>query len=133
MRDVQMKYQEAEGRKEKGRILDEVVENLGCHRKHAVRMLNGAAPRLGRPFRHRDRIYPERLIRTPAPRGPKRKKLPAVGWKCLLITSIYASFLEFAYPYIATIQSFRHSGLAYRSMLHFCRSHRPNPACLGGG
>lgn len=63
VRDVQMKYQKAEGRKEKGRILNEVVENLGCHRKHAVRMLNGAAPRMDRPFRHRDRIYPERLIR----------------------------------------------------------------------
>jgi transposase InsO family protein len=64
VRDVQLKYRKAEGRREKGRIISEVCENLGgCHRKHAIRLLNGAPATLERPFRHRDLVYPERLIR----------------------------------------------------------------------
>jgi transposase InsO family protein len=64
VRDLQKRYDNAHGRKEKGRILDEVCANLGCHRKHAIRLLNGAAPSLERPFRQRDCVYPERLIRV---------------------------------------------------------------------
>lgn len=63
VRDVQMKYQKAKGRKEKGRILSELCENLDCHRKHAVRLVNGPEPVLEGPFRQRDTVYPERLIR----------------------------------------------------------------------
>lgn len=62
VRDVQTKYRMAQGRKAKGRILKEVVENLGVHRKHAIRLLNGAAPSLERPFRVREVEYPERLV-----------------------------------------------------------------------
>jgi hypothetical protein len=64
MRDVQVKYLAAEGRKEKGRILGEVCENLDWHRKHAIRKLNGPAPSGERPSRLRDPLYPERLIRV---------------------------------------------------------------------
>lgn len=64
MRDVQVKYQKALGRRAKGRILQEVSENLGCHRKHAIRILNGAAPTMDRPFRHREPVYTERVIRV---------------------------------------------------------------------
>ncbi|MFH1724079.1 MAG: hypothetical protein ABII00_05590 [Elusimicrobiota bacterium] len=38
MRDVQLKYREAKGRKEKSRILRELSDNLDCHRKHAIRL-----------------------------------------------------------------------------------------------
>ena len=64
VRDLQKRYDNAQGRKEKGRILDEVCANLDCHRKHAIRLLNGAAPALERPFRQRDCVYPERLIKV---------------------------------------------------------------------
>lgn len=64
VRDLQIKYQKAEGRKERGRILGEAVENLGCHRKHAIRLLNGPAPVMERPFRQREPVYGERVIRV---------------------------------------------------------------------
>jgi hypothetical protein len=63
VRDIQQKYKTAKGRKEKCRILNELSENLGCHRKHAIRLVNGATPVMESPFRHRDTVYPERLIR----------------------------------------------------------------------
>ena len=64
VRDVQTKYREAKGRKAKSRILGELVENLSCHRKHAIRLVNGPSPSLEGPFRLRDVVYPERLIRV---------------------------------------------------------------------
>jgi hypothetical protein len=43
--------------------LTEVSENLNCHRKHATRRLNGKIVNLDKPWRHREPVYPERLIR----------------------------------------------------------------------
>ncbi len=63
VRDIQQKYRKAKGRKEKSRILNELRENLGCHRKHAIRVVNGPVPVMEVPFRQRDVVYPERLIR----------------------------------------------------------------------
>ncbi|MEW6215998.1 MAG: integrase, partial [Nitrospirota bacterium] len=64
MRDMQVRYQRAESRKEKSRIILEAVEMLGCHRKHAIRRLNGPDISVRQPFRIREPLYPERLIRV---------------------------------------------------------------------
>jgi hypothetical protein len=61
---VQERYRRAQGRKEKGRLITEVADNLGWHRKHAARRLKGEIVRLERPWRHREPVYPERLIRV---------------------------------------------------------------------
>lgn len=50
------------GRKKKGRILRQVSEVLACHPKHAGRLMRGKAPE-GQAQRHREPVYPERLIR----------------------------------------------------------------------
>lgn len=63
MRHIQGRYQKAQNRKEKGRLLTEVSENLNCHRKHATRRLNGKIVNLAKPWRRREPLYPERLIR----------------------------------------------------------------------
>jgi hypothetical protein len=60
---MQGRYQAAMTRKEKGRLLTEVSENLNCHRKHSTRLLNGKIVDLKKPWRHREHVYPERLIR----------------------------------------------------------------------
>jgi len=62
MKDTQVRYQRAENRKQKSRIISEVVNTLGCHRKHAIRLLNGPAISIEKSFRHREPIYPEHLI-----------------------------------------------------------------------
>ena len=61
VRHMQGRYEAAGGRREKGRLLTEVSENLSCHRKHANRRLRGKIVDLEKPWRHRDPIYPERL------------------------------------------------------------------------
>jgi transposase InsO family protein len=40
-----------------------VSENLGCHRKHATRLLNGKVVKLDKPWRQRERVYGDRLVR----------------------------------------------------------------------
>jgi hypothetical protein len=44
MKTVYERYAEAKGRREKGKILDEFCKTYRCHRKHALRKLNGPAP-----------------------------------------------------------------------------------------
>ena len=84
MRHMQGRYEAAGGRREKGRLLTEVSENLSCHRKHANRRLRGKIVDLEKPWRHRDPIYPERLGRLRnfiIAKGPKNlNQLPS----CLL-------------------------------------------------
>jgi len=62
MKDTQVRYHRTENRKQKTLIISEVVNTLGCHRKHAIRLLNGPAISTEKPFRHRDPIYPDHLI-----------------------------------------------------------------------
>jgi len=62
MKDTQVRYQRAENRKQKSRIISEVVNTLGCHRKHAIRLLNGPAISIEKSFRHREPLYPDYLI-----------------------------------------------------------------------
>ena len=64
VRHVQGRYRTARTRKEKGRLLTEVSGNLGCHRKHATRRLNGKIVNLDKPWRKREPVYPERLVRV---------------------------------------------------------------------
>ena len=63
VRHMQGRYRTAQSRKEKGRFLTEVSDNLSCHRKHATRRLNGKVVNLEKPWRRREPIYPERLVR----------------------------------------------------------------------
>lgn len=63
VREMQVRYGRIQGRREKGRILTQLSETLGCHRKHAIRLVRGERVSLERPFRDRDPVYPERLIR----------------------------------------------------------------------
>jgi len=51
LRRIHPRYQQA-SRGEKRRILDEFCAHCGCHRKYAIRLLNGAAPG-SRPLRTR--------------------------------------------------------------------------------
>lgn len=63
VRQMQVVYGRAKGRREKGRLLGQVRETLGCHRKHAGRLMRGLPPSLERPWRHRKPVYPDRLVR----------------------------------------------------------------------
>ena len=63
MRHIQGRYQAVRSRKDKSRLLTEVSENLSCHRKHATRRMNGKIVNLDKPWRRREPVYPERLIR----------------------------------------------------------------------
>ena len=51
MKTVYERYRGAQGRKEKGLILDEFSKTYDCHRKHALRLLNAAPPAARRPPR----------------------------------------------------------------------------------
>lgn len=62
VRRMQTLYLEAKRRKEKGRLLAQVSETLGRSRRQAKRLMRGPAPSLERAFRHRDPVYPEKLI-----------------------------------------------------------------------
>lgn len=64
VRRMQALYREAKGRRAKGRLLDQVSETLGRSRRQAKRLLRGKEPPIERPFRRREPIYPERLIRV---------------------------------------------------------------------
>lgn len=61
---MQGRYRGVGKRSEKSRLITEVSENLGCRRKHAARRLRGKIVSLGKPWRHREPIYPERLVRV---------------------------------------------------------------------
>jgi hypothetical protein len=51
MKVIYERYQRTHGRKAKGQILDEFCQTYGCHRKHALRVLNGRSPGERRPVR----------------------------------------------------------------------------------
>jgi len=60
---MHVRYHKAKSRKEKSLILSEFCQSYGCHRKHALRLLNGAPPpakRLAR--RKRNPFYSSRVI-----------------------------------------------------------------------
>ena len=63
VRHMQGRYRAAKSRSEKSRLLSEVVGNLGIHRKHAARRLRGKIVNLAKPWRRREPVYPERLVR----------------------------------------------------------------------
>ena len=63
VRHMQGRYGRVGSRSEKSRLLTEVSENLGCHRKHAARRLKGKIVSLDKPWRRREPVYPEKLIR----------------------------------------------------------------------
>lgn len=64
MKAMYLRYHKAVGKKAKGEILGEFCKVYKCHRKSAIRMLNGPAPVEKRPKRPRGRkvAYPNRLI-----------------------------------------------------------------------
>lgn len=64
VRHMQGRYEEAADRKAKGRLITEVVDNLGWHRKHAARRLKGRGVVVEKPWRRREPVYPERLVRV---------------------------------------------------------------------
>ena len=65
MRDMQIRYRRAISRKEKSRLVTQLTDTLGCHRKHSIRVLKKKElVSLERPWRIRDPIYPERLVRV---------------------------------------------------------------------
>lgn len=51
MKTIHERYHQAQGRKAKGAILDEFSKTYGCHRKHALRLLNAPPPADRRPQR----------------------------------------------------------------------------------
>lgn len=63
VRRMQVLYRGAHGRREKGRLLDQVGETLGRGRRQAKRLMRGKVLPVAGPFRHREAVYPERLIR----------------------------------------------------------------------
>lgn len=56
MQAVYGRYRQAR-RPDKGRILTEFCHVVGCHRKSAIRLLNGPAPGAARPPRRRAPRY----------------------------------------------------------------------------
>ena len=63
VRHMQGRYGTASPRSLKSRMLTEVSENLGCRRKHAIRLMNGKVVDSGKPWRRRKKTYPEGLVR----------------------------------------------------------------------
>lgn len=61
---MQILYRGVKERRKKGRLLEQVCETLGRSRRQAKRLMRGKEPRLERPFRLRDPVYSERLIRV---------------------------------------------------------------------
>jgi hypothetical protein len=61
MKTVYPRYHHA-SRVEKKRILDEFCKTYRCHRKHAIRILNGPIPSEHRPPRRGRRIYREDVL-----------------------------------------------------------------------
>lgn len=60
---MHVRYHKATGRKEKSLILDEFCQSHDCHRKHALRLLNGPPPPPRRPFRKKRKpFYSSRVV-----------------------------------------------------------------------
>lgn len=60
---MHVRYHQAKNRKEKSQILTEFCQSYGCHRKHALRLLNGAPPPERRPHRKKRKpFYNARII-----------------------------------------------------------------------
>jgi len=64
VREMQIRYQKTQKRKEKTRLLTQISETLICNRKHSIRLMKGKVVSVERPWRHRDKVYPERLVRV---------------------------------------------------------------------
>ena len=63
MKTIYVRYSKVKGRKEKGRILDEFCRTYDCHRKYALRLLNGTPPGETRPARNKRKpFYSNRVI-----------------------------------------------------------------------
>ena len=60
---IQMRsiHKNANRKKEKSRLIEQVSQTLACHRKHAIRLMRKPAPEMIR--RLRDPVYPNRLVR----------------------------------------------------------------------
>ena len=54
---MHVRYHKAKSRKEKSQILTEFCRSYGCHRKHALRILNGAPPPASRPVRSKRTVF----------------------------------------------------------------------------
>lgn len=63
VRHMQGRYGRVGHRSEKSRLLTEVSENMGWRRKHAIRAMNVKIANSDKPWRRRERIYPEKLVR----------------------------------------------------------------------
>jgi len=63
VREMRERYRCAERKREKSRIVTQVSETLRCHREHAGLVLRGRYWHGDGSRRHREPIYPERLIR----------------------------------------------------------------------
>lgn len=60
---IYVRYHKVKSRKEKSQIVSEFCQSYGCHRKHALRLLNGPLPPAKRPKRKKRKpIYSSRLI-----------------------------------------------------------------------
>lgn len=60
---MHVRYHKAKSRKEKSQLLTEFCQSYSCHRKHALRLLNGAHPPAKRPSRNkRENLYSSRIL-----------------------------------------------------------------------
>lgn len=60
---MHVRYHKAKSRKEKSQLLTEFCQSHSCHRKHALRLLNGAPPPAKRPTRNkRTTLYSSRIL-----------------------------------------------------------------------
>jgi hypothetical protein len=63
MKVMYARYSKVKNRKEKSRIVDEFCRMYDCHRKHALRLLNGPPPGETKPVaKKREPIYSDRVI-----------------------------------------------------------------------
>ena len=63
MKTMYVRYGEVKNRKEKSRILDEFCRTYDCHRKHALRLLNGPPPGETKPAKKKRKpFYTDRII-----------------------------------------------------------------------
>ena len=60
---IYVRYHKAKSRKEKSQIVSEFCQSYDCHRKHALRLLNGPLPDKERPCRKKRKpLYNSRII-----------------------------------------------------------------------
>ena len=60
LRAIRNRYRD-ESKKDKSRMLDEFVATVGCHRKHAVRLLRRGEEPIPRSISKKDSAYTTRL------------------------------------------------------------------------